>query len=122
MVTSNVDLDKIEEAAGGIPSYPFKDLCEATKNWDKNHILGSGGFATVFRGWWKYTDVAIKKIKYKSDDPKKDTKVQMKQSLNELRYLNSCRHDNILPLYVNKIIILVYYSFHYFYLFYHIIF
>lgn len=47
-------------------------------------------------GEWKYLEVAIKKIKTKSSVIDKS---QLQQSLNELRYLNSCRHDNILPLY-----------------------
>lgn len=63
--------------------------------------MGRGGFGIVFKGRWKYTEVAIKRIEYHAaaDDSKKNAKIQMKQSLNELRYLNSCRHDNILPLY-----------------------
>lgn len=62
-------------------------------------MLGKGGFGTVFKGDWKFTAVAIKRIEYHGADPDKNTKVQIQQSLNELRYLNSCRHDNILPLY-----------------------
>lgn len=51
----------------------------------------------MFRGSWKCTDVAIKRIQYNKSSG--DSKIEMRQSLNELRYLNSCRHDNILPLY-----------------------
>lgn len=99
--SSNIILDKnkIEEVASTIPQILFSDLVLATQNWHRDNILGRGGFGIVFKGRWKYTEVAIKKIEYKGDDMKKKAKVQMKQSLNELRYLNSCRHDNILPLY-----------------------
>ncbi|XP_055294850.1 serine/threonine-protein kinase pelle-like [Sitodiplosis mosellana] len=90
---------KIEDLVSRIPTILYSDLALATGFWSKENILGRGGFGTVFKGRWKYTDVAIKKIEYKSDDMKKNAKVQMQQSLNELRYLNSCRHDNILPLY-----------------------
>lgn len=82
-----------------IPRISYDELVEATNNWNRARILGSGGFGTVYRGSWKCTDVAIKRIQYNkgSDDTK--PKIEMRQSLNELRYLNSCRHDNILPLY-----------------------
>ncbi|XP_055294851.1 serine/threonine-protein kinase pelle-like [Sitodiplosis mosellana] len=94
-----VDRNEIKEVANQIPKILYNELSEATNKWSKENILGRGGFGTVFKGRWKYTDVAIKKIEYKSGDMKKNAKVQMQQSLNELRYLNSCRHDNILPLY-----------------------
>lgn len=90
---------KIDDVASRIPTILYSDLALATGFWSKENILGRGGFGTVFKGRWKYTDVAIKKIEYKSDDMKKNAKVQLKQSFNELRYLNSCRHDNVLPLY-----------------------
>lgn len=71
----------------------------ATDNWSQNNVLGKGGFGTVFKGDWKFTAVAIKRIEYHGKNPDKNAKVQIQQSLNELRFLNSCRHDNILPLY-----------------------
>lgn len=79
-----------------IPRISYAELRDATDNWSDKHILGAGGFGTVFYGVWKYTNVAIKRIK--SQDTL-SAKIQIQQSLNELRYLNSCRHDNILPLY-----------------------
>lgn len=95
------DANNINELASTIPQIAYNELVVATDDWNKDHILGRGGFGIVFKGRWKYTEVAIKRIEYHgaADDTKKNAKVQMKQSLNELRYLNSCRHDNILPLY-----------------------
>lgn len=61
--------------------------------------MGKGGFGTVFKGDWKFTSVAIKRIEYHGRHPDKNAMVQIQQSLNELKFLNSCRHDNILPLY-----------------------
>lgn len=71
----------------------------ATDRWHPRAILGSGGFATVYKGKWKSTDVAIKRIKYQGSDQNKNTKADLEQSFNELRYLNACRHDNVLPIY-----------------------
>lgn len=86
----------MNEMLSQIPRISYAELREATNNWSQQHILGAGGFGTVFHGVWKYTKVAIKRIKAQDT---LSAKIQIQQSLNELRYLNSCRHDNILPLY-----------------------
>lgn len=113
--------DKIHEAAKAIPKIPYAELTDATSNWSHDLILGRGGFGIVFKGRWKHTDVAIKKIGYhgatkdaknqgikagKNDGAEKDAKhakdqakILLQQSFNELHHLNSCRHDNILALY-----------------------
>ena len=85
--------------AGNIMQINYNELIEATNNWDKSNILGRGGFGVVYKGKWKCTDVAIKKMHFKDGQSKEANLVQMKQSLNELRHLNSFRHDNILPVY-----------------------
>lgn len=87
--------------ANHIPQIDYDELAKATNNWCRQRILGRGGYGTVFKGSWKNTDVAIKRIEYRkaSDDSKQKALIEMRQSLNELRFLNSCRHDNVLPLY-----------------------
>lgn len=95
------DENKINDITKLIPAIPYCELHLATAHWNKANGIGSGGFGTVFRGKWKNTDVAIKKLEYngKTGDTKKNAQVSLRQSLNELKYLNSCRHDNIVPLY-----------------------
>lgn len=70
-------------------------LCDGTDDWDKKHILGKGGFATVYKGVWKNTQVAIKRIENRDDN----TAQNVAESIQELRNLNSYRHDNILAVY-----------------------
>lgn len=90
----------IQEITGTMPEIDYQELTEATNNWDQNRVLGKGGFGTVFRGYWKHTDVAIKQIDYKgASGGREGAKVQLQQSLNELKHLYKFRHDNILPLY-----------------------
>lgn len=94
-------MHKIQELAQATPNISYHELKAATSDWSESNILGRGGFGIVYKGYWKNTEVAIKKIVYRGAalDSKKQAIIQLKQSLNELRHLNSCRHDNVLPLY-----------------------
>jgi len=40
----------------------YKELEQATNYWNKENILGKGGFGVVFKGIWKSTAVAIKRL------------------------------------------------------------
>lgn len=96
---TNSSMPNIQEITSIMPEIDYQELTEATKNWNQNLVLGKGGFGTVFRGYWKHTDVAIKQIDYKGAGGREGAKVQLQQSLNELKHLHKYRHDNILPLY-----------------------
>ncbi|XP_049787337.1 interleukin-1 receptor-associated kinase 1-like [Schistocerca cancellata] len=92
------DVSSIAESCGTIPDIPYKELMVATNGWDKHTILGKGGFGTVFKGIWKNTPVAIKRLEQRTESDE-SYQAQIEQSLRELRVLNACRHDNILPIY-----------------------
>lgn len=74
------------------------ELMRATDNWAERNILGKGGFGVVYQGNWLETAVAIKKLEYR-ESRVGSTKEHIQQSLNELKHLNRCRHDNIVPIY-----------------------
>ncbi|KYM93626.1 Serine/threonine-protein kinase pelle [Cyphomyrmex costatus] len=82
-----------------LPQASYSELAIATDGWNQHNILGKGGFGIVYRGFWKNTDVAIKKIRQKGSDSDESYILQLQQSLKEIKILNSRTHENILPLY-----------------------
>lgn len=94
--SNNIALEQQIGSYATIPKISYAELRISTRDWSTNDILGKGGFGTVFHGIWKCTEVAIKRIESRD---RRAAKIQIQQSLNELRCLNYCRHDNILPLY-----------------------
>lgn len=69
---------------------PYHEILSATDNFNVQNIIGSGGFGIVYKGFWKNTTVAIKRLKDCGN---------FGQAITELRVLSQYRIDNIVPLY-----------------------
>lgn len=83
-----------------IPKIDINELKTATNDWDGTNELGRGGFGVVYKGEWLNTKVAIKKLVLQTAKLGEDNHWEFViKSMNELRFLNKCRHDNILPIY-----------------------
>ncbi|XP_006615619.1 serine/threonine-protein kinase pelle isoform X1 [Apis dorsata] len=110
-ISTNKKKDDVLKPEATIPCVIYNELNIATNEWNKNNILGRGGFGTVYRGTWKNTNVAIKKIEKRGTDSDESFVLQLQQSLREIKILNFCRHENILPLYaysIDKVPCLIY--------------
>ncbi|KAH8407194.1 hypothetical protein KR222_010325 [Zaprionus bogoriensis] len=94
----NIRVSSVQRAAHSMLHIDYEELAAATQNWSPENNLGNGGFGDVFKGEWKQTEVAIKVMHNKQKKPD-NTRVELQQSYNELKYLYSLRHDNILALY-----------------------
>ncbi|XP_055614661.1 serine/threonine-protein kinase pelle [Uranotaenia lowii] len=86
----------IAAVASGLPHFSYEDLKAATDNWNAANELGRGGFGVVYKGYFKQTWMAIKKIKGINTE---SARTELRQSFNELKYLNACRHENVVPLF-----------------------
>ncbi|XP_057733134.1 LEAF RUST 10 DISEASE-RESISTANCE LOCUS RECEPTOR-LIKE PROTEIN KINASE-like 1.1 isoform X8 [Arachis stenosperma] len=90
--SSNPHLDN-GAAYLGVPLFSYKDLKEATNNFDHNKELGDGGFGTVYYG--KLQDgreVAVKRL-YEHNYRR------VEQFINEVQILTRLRHKNLVSLY-----------------------
>ncbi|XP_022689944.1 probable serine/threonine-protein kinase DDB_G0278665 isoform X1 [Varroa jacobsoni] len=107
----DIDLEPIRHIA-------YAELAKATQNFAKNNMLGKGGFGTVYRGLWKDTTVAVKKLhlstqpgnrehvrqvpspsRHPEAQPKSEAHLLIRSMLTELRVLEKCRFPHILALY-----------------------
>ncbi|KAL2324120.1 hypothetical protein Fmac_023178 [Flemingia macrophylla] len=77
----------------GVPVFSYKELQEATNNFDLTRKLGDGGFGTVYYGTLRDgREVAIKHLfehNYR----------RVEQFMNEIEILTSLRHRNLVSLY-----------------------
>ncbi|KAF8776843.1 Serine/threonine-protein kinase pelle like protein [Argiope bruennichi] len=85
-----LSLGSQEDCLPDIMRISYEDIRKATDYFNDERILGRGGFGTVYRGEWKGTSVAIKRLipRHSSDDPAQQL-VSIKQSLNELNILKT---------------------------------
>ncbi|KAG8193533.1 hypothetical protein JTE90_003744 [Oedothorax gibbosus] len=89
-----------EDCLPDILRIPYEEIRCSTDDFNRDRILGRGGFGTVYRGEWKGTSVAIKRLTPRPNAHGPSLQlVSLKQSLNELNILKTCRFDHILPLY-----------------------
>jgi hypothetical protein len=58
---NNTGIDSEEETF--MQRIQYDELVLATENWNENCVLGEGGFGVVYKGNWRHTDVAIKRLK-----------------------------------------------------------
>ncbi|KAJ8771666.1 hypothetical protein K2173_026843 [Erythroxylum novogranatense] len=84
-------LSNIEGSMQRAKIFTEDELKKATNNFDKNEIIGQGGFGTVYKGTLDQTIIAIKMSKV--IDP-----AQIDQFINEMIVLSQINHPNVVRL------------------------
>ncbi|WVY98199.1 hypothetical protein V8G54_030350 [Vigna mungo] len=77
----------------GVPVFSYKELQEATNNFDRNRKLGEGGFGSVYYG--KLEDGREVAVKLFSEHNYR----RVQQFMNEIEILTHLRHRNLVSLY-----------------------
>ncbi|KAL8166141.1 hypothetical protein V2J09_007640 [Rumex salicifolius] len=85
------NLSQVEHAQSAFKIFTAEEMEAATNNFDKSRVVGSGGFADVYKGHLcDGTVVAIKKPKTKSLEGSEDV-----QFINEVILLSKIQHHNV---------------------------
>ncbi|KHJ40097.1 kinase domain protein [Trichuris suis] len=77
----------------------YEEIKDATDDFSPANVLGQGGYGIVYKGRWKDTVVAVKRIVLQQNNRKSHMKDGVSQLVKELQTLSLYRHDNILCLY-----------------------
>ncbi|CAD6222219.1 GSCOCT00000830001.2-RA-CDS [Cotesia congregata] len=96
-VSAKKENDLAESLFNSLPHVSFEELTAATGGWRRDQVLGKGGCGVVYKGTWKNTEVAIKKLGRKELTDSES--IALEQSFREIKILHSRPHENILPLY-----------------------
>ncbi|KAK8483287.1 hypothetical protein V6N13_016978 [Hibiscus sabdariffa] len=87
-----MDLEK-DNSLPGVHLFTYKELEQATNNFDSNKELGDGGFGTVYHGILRDgRSVAVKRL-YENNYKR------VEQFMNEVSILSRLRHRNLVSLY-----------------------
>ncbi|XVE61267.1 hypothetical protein DITRI_Ditri06bG0026000 [Diplodiscus trichospermus] len=85
--------------------FRLRELKKATDNFNHKNKLGKGGFGTVYKGVWKETDIAVKRVSKKSHQGKQEF-------IAEVTTIGNLNHKNLVKLigwcYENRELLLVY--------------
>ena len=85
-------VSSVSSVQSSVHRVPLHELADACQGWDIKNKIGQGGYGTVYKGVWRYQEVAIKRIRRKEGASEEDLNKAIQQCFTEIETLSTWKY------------------------------